>query len=286
MKFSVYKLTNTINGKAYVGITKRAIRTRLLEHYKRAFVESSPTALHRAMRKYGRDAWAIEIVSRAATLAEINALEIAMIEAHGTFGKSGYNLTRGGDGTVGFAGSLHRQSKTYHVTFPDGQRETITGLQAFCVQHGLNLSDARRTTLYAGHSHKGFSFEDPSITRTAAAAAPGTRLSPETRVAIGADLEEGILTIDGIATKHRTTPFAVKNIASKIKRGEALTRAKGRSLYVVQKPDGSFQTINNLRAFCEEAGLSENTARWLVAHPGKSTRKGWAISPALTLSSV
>jgi group I intron endonuclease len=58
-KFFVYKITNTINNKIYIGYTGRTIIQRWKSH-KSAARNGSPFRFHSAIRKYGPDSWKLE----------------------------------------------------------------------------------------------------------------------------------------------------------------------------------------------------------------------------------
>lgn len=96
----VYKVTNTVNGKAYIGITARTVDLRWRFHLNKAN-NGSRFALHCAMRKYGADNFRVEAIYTATSLDELKACEKGLIAAHGTFAPHGYNMTAGGDGVWG-----------------------------------------------------------------------------------------------------------------------------------------------------------------------------------------
>lgn len=95
----LYKLTNKVNGKAYIGFTTGDIRRRWAGH-KCAANKGNSRPLYRAIRKYGADAFEIEIIGSAETLEEIKSKEQDAIIEHNTFYSNnlGYNMTDGGDG--------------------------------------------------------------------------------------------------------------------------------------------------------------------------------------------
>lgn len=91
----IYKITNDINGKQYIGKTERTIEQRFIEHcqnYKKEKLEKRP--LYAAMRKYGIEHFHIELIEETSDPEE---REKYWIEYFGTF-KNGYNATIGGDG--------------------------------------------------------------------------------------------------------------------------------------------------------------------------------------------
>lgn len=93
----IYKITNQINGKIYIGKTNRTIQERFEEHcrdYLKRKNEKRP--LYSAMKKYGIHNFSIEQVEKC-TLNEVEAREKYWIEFYGSF-KYGYNATLGGDG--------------------------------------------------------------------------------------------------------------------------------------------------------------------------------------------
>lgn len=91
----IYKITNTINGKMYIGKTEQTIEKRFRQHCndsQREGMENRP--LYKAMRKYGVEFFSIEEIEQTDRPEE---REIYWIEFYGTF-KNGYNATMGGDG--------------------------------------------------------------------------------------------------------------------------------------------------------------------------------------------
>ena len=95
MPYLLYKIVNRVNGKAYIGFTKNSLEWRIGAHT----YGTNPNALiHKAIAKYGRDAFNIEEIGRAASRPEAAALERQLIILHNTFTPAGYNLTPGGEG--------------------------------------------------------------------------------------------------------------------------------------------------------------------------------------------
>jgi group I intron endonuclease len=96
----LYLMTNTVNGKQYVGITTRTLEVRFHEH---CFValRGRKTLIAAAIRKYGSDAFRIELLAEALDYTTLQQMERAAIAQQGTFRPHGYNLTLGGEGTLG-----------------------------------------------------------------------------------------------------------------------------------------------------------------------------------------
>jgi hypothetical protein len=91
----IYKITNTINGKMYIGKTEQTIEKRFQQHCQDSQRDGfSNRPLYRAMQKYGVEFFSIEEIEETDNPEE---REIYWIEFYGTF-KNGYNATIGGDG--------------------------------------------------------------------------------------------------------------------------------------------------------------------------------------------
>lgn len=91
----IYKITNDINGKIYIGQTSRTLLERFKEHDSES---KKPRTIGRpfydAIRTYGIEHFYIEMIEETDQPKE---REIYWIEYYGTF-KNGYNATFGGDG--------------------------------------------------------------------------------------------------------------------------------------------------------------------------------------------
>lgn len=89
----VYLITNIVNNKKYVGITTRSIDSRFEEHCK------ADSLIGKAIRKYGKDNFTIEIIAETTSKEDTVEKEIYYISNYNSF-ENGYNLTIGGDGVV------------------------------------------------------------------------------------------------------------------------------------------------------------------------------------------
>lgn len=93
----IYKITNDINNKIYIGKTLQTIEKRWKEHsrdYKRENINKRP--LYLAMKKYGIEHFHIEEIEEC-SLERSDERERYWIEYYGSF-KYGYNATIDGDG--------------------------------------------------------------------------------------------------------------------------------------------------------------------------------------------
>lgn len=93
----IYKVTNLINQKIYIGLTYRDIQTRWNEHKSRAN-SGSPLYFHNAIRKYDINNFSIEQIDQDSgdTLKEREKYWINYYNSN--ICEFGYNLTNGGDG--------------------------------------------------------------------------------------------------------------------------------------------------------------------------------------------
>ena len=87
----IYKITNKVNGKMYVGQTKQKLRARFSQHVNSRGCHK----IHHAIKKYGADNFTIESVAEAYTALEADQLETHFINKWDTVNK-GYNIRFGG----------------------------------------------------------------------------------------------------------------------------------------------------------------------------------------------
>jgi len=93
-------VTNTVNGKQYIGQTLGSLQTRWQTHCYNASGsrQRSMYPLYHAIRKYGAEAFSISLLAEAATQEELNRKEIEFIEAYQTTNPLfGYNQHPGGN---------------------------------------------------------------------------------------------------------------------------------------------------------------------------------------------
>lgn len=90
----VYMITNNVNGKRYVGITKRSIETRFKEHIKCSRKLHSKQIINHAIAKYGIENFSIEKLEECKSLTRMRDAEMSWIEkmqSHVSF--NGYNVS-------------------------------------------------------------------------------------------------------------------------------------------------------------------------------------------------
>lgn len=119
----VYKITNLVNGKGYIGLTKQPLARRWASHLSRARHGDNRT-IYKAIRKHGQSNFMIEQVASAESYEELKLLEQRFISEQVTFAPLGfgYNETLGGEGTVGIVVSAERRAR--HSQLLKGRKAT------------------------------------------------------------------------------------------------------------------------------------------------------------------
>lgn len=93
----IYKIINNANLKIYVGMTSKPISKRLNDHFRQA--KNPKFRLHRAIRKYEKDNFSIELLQQVLTQEEANVQEKYWINLlNSTDYSVGYNMALGGSG--------------------------------------------------------------------------------------------------------------------------------------------------------------------------------------------
>lgn len=85
----IYKITNKVNGKFYIGKTSKSAEERFRRHFYNHKTQN--TYLYKSMRKYGFENFEIEMLESTNQLDEQERFWIAKLKPH-------YNMTSGGEG--------------------------------------------------------------------------------------------------------------------------------------------------------------------------------------------
>ena len=95
--YSIYKISNTVTSKVYIGQTSNTIEYRFKEHLDKSNNSNvNHRPLYLAMNKYGKENFYIECLEVVSTKEEANKKEQFYIKQYDSF-KNGYNATIGGD---------------------------------------------------------------------------------------------------------------------------------------------------------------------------------------------
>lgn len=148
----VYCFTNAQTGERYVGMTTKTLSKRWDEHVHNALVKHVPYKFHRAIAKYGKDAFVGHVLQECDDHTQLASAEIAWIAKLDSL-RNGYNMTSGGDGVIGYTftqeakariGAGHRGLKRSVET---KQKLSAQKLGANNPNFGKRTSDAVRAKL-------------------------------------------------------------------------------------------------------------------------------------------
>jgi hypothetical protein len=112
--FIVYKHTNIVSKKSYIGYTSYSMEMRFEQHIKAAGNTKVKRAFQHALRKYPPELWTSEILDVVNTKSEAKNSEKQHICLHETISPYGYNMTEGGDGFVGSSHRRESKAQTSH----------------------------------------------------------------------------------------------------------------------------------------------------------------------------
>ncbi len=109
---TIYKLTNKINNKSYIGLTEN-FEKRLKSHLNNAnYRTKEHLPLYNAIRKYGWNEFEKQIVVQSIDNKDnLVAAEIFFIDLFKTRFPNGYNMTSGGDGATGNIHSIESRKR-------------------------------------------------------------------------------------------------------------------------------------------------------------------------------
>jgi group I intron endonuclease len=109
----VYKTTNLLNGKIYIGKTSQNRDTYL----------GSGKLIKEAIKKYGKESFVKEILCFCTTLEELNTQERHFIQYYGSLIPTGYNISDGGEGGVVWKGDHPNKGKGLEVIWGENYVE-------------------------------------------------------------------------------------------------------------------------------------------------------------------
>lgn len=95
----LYKLTNRLNGKQYIGTSVNPVSHRISRHlYAAKNNRDNCMAITRAIRKHGLGAFSVETIGQAVSHEELMRMEFSAIKEQNTLTPNGYNVSEGGEG--------------------------------------------------------------------------------------------------------------------------------------------------------------------------------------------
>jgi len=130
---SIYKITNTVNGKSYIGQTRHdAVKTRIRDH----LTGRGNVIIKNAVEKYGHDAFTFEILHDGIIPEFLDDLEREAIGKFNTVAPHGYNLTDGGEG-----GSPSEETRRKQSEAQKGEKNHAYG-KNLSKEHRQKISEA------------------------------------------------------------------------------------------------------------------------------------------------
>ena len=112
--FTIYKVTNKVNGKAYIGFDSKWPSRKYVHVCEAITRQNKKYPLYRAIRKYGVNNFEWEVLYQSDDKEHtLNVVENKMILEHNTHFKDGhgYNMTYGGEGALGWIPSDETKRK-------------------------------------------------------------------------------------------------------------------------------------------------------------------------------
>lgn len=112
--YTIYKVTNTINGKAYIGFDSNWPSRKSVHICEAITRQNKKYPLYRAIKKYGVDSFTWEILHQSADREHtLNTMEKKFIMEQNTHFRDGhgYNMTYGGEGAFGWVPSQETRER-------------------------------------------------------------------------------------------------------------------------------------------------------------------------------
>lgn len=137
----IYKVTNKVNGKIYIGKTKGSVDARWKKHCYQAYDKKRDYLkfkLQYAILEFGAENFTVEQIDCAATTEEANQKEMYWIKHYDSI-KNGYNTSPGGRN----GGHYH---KVMNVETGEVFNSIVEAAKAYGVSHGSIFQAVKNPT--------------------------------------------------------------------------------------------------------------------------------------------
>lgn len=115
MKGFIYKITNRVNNKVYIGQTRFTVEHRFKQHIKNFNIEHRKQILYKAFEKYGIENFNVETIEEV-DVSKLNEREMYWIAYYDSF-KNGYNANLGGNGNLySWTDSQYEEIKSLYLS--------------------------------------------------------------------------------------------------------------------------------------------------------------------------
>jgi group I intron endonuclease len=100
--FRLYRVTNLVNGKIYLGMTSRSVKFRWSQHVQSSLKLKKRSAIAAAISAYGPQSFSVDLVCEVCGFESAANEERSLIKQYNCMAPLGYNLTTGGEKIYGF----------------------------------------------------------------------------------------------------------------------------------------------------------------------------------------
>jgi group I intron endonuclease len=255
----IYKATNKLNQKSYIGKTERTFGIRLAEHIRDAKKENITSYFHRALRKYGIDNFELTILAETDNLIELSNLEVEFIAKLNTLKPNGYNITEGGTG-----GNTYRHLDSDHLK-EIIQKSSETRKENYILNPTRKIRRAEISKEFWNTIVK----DEDKFTAYKQRISNGLKESWNNRILTEEDREN--------YSKSQKLRFENETPEEKDKRIENAKKASGIAKeWKLTYPDGTTQIVKSIYDFCKE-----NTLPYYIIYgchrSKKKSKHGWNL---------
>lgn len=269
----IYKITNRITNKSYVGQTVRPLEKRIQAH--RWASSKASMLITRAIHKYGWENFEVEVLCECSSLQELNAQEVRYVQSLKTLAPEGYNLRAGGGGL----GVSSPETRKKISDANKGRRVSEATRQLMSASHkGQRCSEEKKAHLRQVNKGKKSS-KQANLASALASAKTFTLTNPSGDICEITNLKDFCkqnnlcyIAMHGLTSgrhKHHkgwTNPTPVET--------PAVQQPRPRRSYHFLSPGGDPVEVRGLKQFCLEQGLGY-TAMVDLHSGSRKSYKGW-----------
>lgn len=156
----IYKITNTMNNKIYIGMTTRDVETRFKEHIESALYDKTKnTHLYKSIKFYGKNKFIIETIYETQSFEDLCNKEQYYIKYFNSLNPSGYNYLMGGKSNYKLS-----EEHILNISKPVKATNTVTKQEYFFISLSLpNTLGYNRGSISVNiknkTSYKGYTWE-------------------------------------------------------------------------------------------------------------------------------